>query len=521
MTFNLIEERWIPVRTLGGLHKLISPWEMTDLEDPIVALDAPRPDFNGALIQFLIGLAQTTIAPKHHGEWLQHWHSPPTPQYLHEKFRSVAHAFNLDGDGPRFMQDLELKRLAEWPASNLLIDTVGNDHFIKPGVLVAFCNSCAAAALFSLQIHAPGGGRGHMTSPRGGGPLTTLVVSEREYLWETVWLNTLPLPAFETCTAANPLKVDEADKFPWLRKTRTSERDTGCTTTPEDADARQVFWAMPRRIRLDFDHTRYGSCDICGTTSDSLVHHYTSRPYGVDYQGPWRHPLSPHDVDANGQRNAKHTQPGGVTYRHWLGLIQADRDTRAEPAYVVHEFRRFRQAVAPVFRLWAFGYDMVPGQAKARCWYEGTMPLPTLPQEIVEDYEDEVARFVRAAEQIGANLRTNLKKAWFDRPGDAKGDVGFIHKTFWQRTETDFYAFITEIRDMLKSGKETGELRINWRKQISREAMRIFDELAAGGPIEDADPKRIAVARKDLEKWNYGKKIAEILDLPLPKQKTS
>jgi len=61
---NLLEKSWIPVRRASGQRLWIAPYQITDGigQDPIVALDAVRPDFNGALIQFLIGLVQTAWA---------------------------------------------------------------------------------------------------------------------------------------------------------------------------------------------------------------------------------------------------------------------------------------------------------------------------------------------------------------------------------------------------------------------------------------------------------------------------
>jgi CRISPR system Cascade subunit CasA len=59
---NLISERWIPVRHADGSHERIAPWQLTDGvggDNPIVAVASPRPDFDGALTQFLIGLLQT------------------------------------------------------------------------------------------------------------------------------------------------------------------------------------------------------------------------------------------------------------------------------------------------------------------------------------------------------------------------------------------------------------------------------------------------------------------------------
>jgi CRISPR system Cascade subunit CasA len=74
-------------------------------DDPVQFLDAPRPDFNGALIQFLIGLIQTTYSPSSDREWRKKFRDPPSPDELTTVFNRYNHAFNLDGDSPRFMQD--------------------------------------------------------------------------------------------------------------------------------------------------------------------------------------------------------------------------------------------------------------------------------------------------------------------------------------------------------------------------------------------------------------------------------
>ena len=69
---NLITDQWIPViRKKDRKRVLIKPAELTHLweKDPILALDAPRPDFNGALIQFLIGIIQTTMTPEDEERW--------------------------------------------------------------------------------------------------------------------------------------------------------------------------------------------------------------------------------------------------------------------------------------------------------------------------------------------------------------------------------------------------------------------------------------------------------------------
>jgi CRISPR system Cascade subunit CasA len=184
---NLIHQPWIPVLRQSGSRLLIAPWQLTEAHanDPIVALDSSRPDFNGALIQFLIGLVQTAAAPEDKYEWQDWFREPPAPEALRERFDSIAHAFELLGDGTRFMQDYDLQGGEERDIAGLLIDAPGanalrnnTDHFVKRGRVRGLCLTCSAVALFTLQTNAPGGGRGYRTSLRGGGPLTTLVLPD-------------------------------------------------------------------------------------------------------------------------------------------------------------------------------------------------------------------------------------------------------------------------------------------------------------------------------------------------------
>jgi len=535
MPFNLIEERWIPVLTRSGCSKRIAPYEITENfnGDHVTVLAAPRPDFNGALIQFLIGLVQTCLAPKG-GEAEFDWEDllqvPPPPEQLHQAFSKRAHAFNLDGDGPRFMQDFELRTGEAIPISSLLIEApTGKTHFVKQGHLSGMCQSCVATGIFALQTNAPSGGRGHRTSLRGGGPLTTLVISEREALWENIWLNVLTESSFRRCVGCDPNLQADSHRFPWLAATRCSNGETGVITTPQDTHSCQVFWAMPRRIYLDFSHTALGECSVCGAKDQLLVRQYITKNYGVSYQGPWRHPLSPHNVDAQGNPLAVHAQPGGITYRHWLGLVQeASRISgkkapkiEKQPAYVVHAFRNGRQKQMNLrYLVWAFGYDM--DNMKARCWYDSQMPLHYVSESNRNKYEEEAANLVMSAYQVAGNLKGALKRAWFPEGKDIRGDLGFVDAAFWHDTEPAFYSALTSIKEGLETNQDTTEIRRGWHRVLCNQSERIFDRYALSGPIEDADPKRIAIARTNLRRFNRGKNIVvDLLNLPAPKAKQS
>jgi len=530
--FNLIDEKWIPVKRRDGTQEKIAPWQITEgfVHNPVVSLNSVRADFNGALAQFLIGLVQTSAAPSGEDEWEDSFVSPPAPEMLREKLMTIHHAFELGADGPRFMQDLEKLDVKPKGIFSLLIDAPGDnatdknaDHFVKRDAVTRLCPSCCAAALFTAQTNAPAGGVGYRTSLRGGGPLTTLVLGDGHHdtLWHLIWLNVLGKDTFlRTC--ANPRMTAEAAKFPWLGKTRTSEKDTGLRTMPDDVHPAQMFWGMPRRINLDLVDLESGACELCGDTAKAVVRTYREKNYGTDYEGSWLHPLSPYSQNKDGIRLPAHAQPGGMHFRHWLGLVQEDVFNKRQPALVVHEFRQNgRQDGTEQFRLWAFGYDM--DNMKARCWYESFMPLLYVNPRVRQNYEDCVASLVMAANEIAFNTRRAVKKAWLKRPGDAKGTdtISSIDSMFWHDTEGTFYQTLGELGACLDANNDSLGIRTAWHKTLCSEALRIFDGSALDGPIADADPKRIVTARRELQQYNHGKKIKMILGLPIDKMSES
>ncbi|MDK2892831.1 MAG: system Cascade subunit CasA [Methanohalophilus sp.] len=327
MVFNLIHEKWIWVNRQDGKREKIAPWEITDKLDsnPVISLAAPRPDFNGSLIQFLIGLVQTTMSPKNEREWRKHFINPPTTDDLQETFDNVSNAFNLDGENERFMQDYDSFEGVENRVDLLLMEMPGEktikdntDHFIKRDTVSQMCFSCCATALFNLQLNAPTGGQGHRTSLRGGGPLTTLVLGNN--LWQTIWLNVISEDNFERL--GNIDKNAISDIYPWMGPTRTSEKK-GMDTTPMDVNPKQMYWGMPRRISIDFYDLKEGFCDVCGCETDRLVSRYVTKNHGINYEGGWCHVLSPYR-ETKDSIISLHPRPGGITYRHWLGLIQND-----------------------------------------------------------------------------------------------------------------------------------------------------------------------------------------------------
>jgi len=520
---NLIQEEWIPVIRNDGTRVSIAPWQITeDYENPIKHLAALRADFNGALVQFLIGLVQTALPPSNDREWFRRFESPPEPEELRKRFIAYGHAFELDGDGPRFLQDFDLPEQKEHPGiSQLLIEMPGEktvddntDHFIKRGTVQKICQHCCAMALYTLQTNAPGGGQGHRTSLRGGGPLTTVVMGRT--LWETIWLNVIPSGAF--ARYGNADLQGEADIFPWLGPTRTSDNNE--PTTPQDAHPAQMFWGMPRRIRIDQDNLTEGTCDLCGCACTHLVQTYQTKNHGVNYEGNWRHTLTAYAINKKGEFISQKGQPRGISYRNWLGLVQNETgsNTETEPAVVVHAFRYDRQPDLPdvPFRLWAFGYDM--DNMKARCWYEGAMPLIKVDPSIRADYEAVTGQLIKTASFVADSTRKAIIKALFSEKADVKGDISVIDSRFWKDTESEFYKVLYNLKEAMENGKEILDLKRKWLDTIRKEAERLFDDYSQSAMIGIADPKRITVARRELRNFTSptATKIWKTLDLPKP-----
>lgn len=529
---NILDEKWIPVRRASGVQDWINPCQITDSD--IVALDARRPDFNGALIQFLIGLVQTTTPMDSEAEWAQWSKNPPSMELLQKWFDPVRDAFVFDGDGARFMQDFEL--LAEGMKENdlnsisaLLIEAPGDntikenkDHFIKRGTVDALCLHCAATALFVLQTNAPAGGAGILTSLRGGGPLTTLIKGGGHSLWHLVWLNIKPRSQFLSATG-DQTKDSLQHIFPWVGA-MSAIQPSGGQLTPIQVHPAHVFWGMPRRIRLDLERVSQGNCDCCGRTSDSLVSHYATKPRGFDYKGGWSHPLSPYYENKPGEMLPLHPQPGGIGYKHWLAWLlglQSDKK-KVQPASIVSYVLDSGRLRGKQYRLWAFGYDM--DNMKARCWYESTLPLYGLAEKNIDGHnlvQREVARWLDAADHTAFLLRSGVKSAWFGDNAEARGDFSFIDSHFWSATEKQFYPLLQSLIDQANNEDDDPVLRLmreQWRSTLISTAEKLFDSDFIGvAPIEQQNPRRTAEAFNRLRASLRGNKLKEILNLPVDK----
>lgn len=479
MPLNLISDAWIPVLTTEGL-RTIAPWQMAD--PAIIRPSWPRPDLNLAFLEFLIGLVFLADPPAHDEEWGER--QAPDPDRLRTRLEPFAPAFNVTGDAPLFMQDLEALEGKPNPPDMLFIDSAGAntaknnaDLMVRRGRYPALDPALAAMALYTFQAFAPSGGAGNRTSMRGGGPMVTLV-DPGQGLWPLIWAN---VPYGRPATP---------DVLPWMRQTVTSEKDA--KVWPAEAHPAEALFGMPRRLRLIED--------------DEGITGVVQRPYGTNYAG-WVHSLSPYyRMKEGSELLPQHPRAGLFGYRNWLGIVaeQPGQDLRHR-AFAVNDWRNRGGGAASVI---VAGWAMDNMKPLDFIWSE--QPLIDLP----EDRALCLVGLVTAADFYAQALRGAL------RPVLAEGSAReAVREAFYTETQGPFEARVAE----LTAVNPLENVARDWVADMRGVAMRLFEARALPG-LADRDIKaqgEIVSQHRFLGAafagyGALGKKAYGALDLPIP-----
>lgn len=436
MTLNLIEDPWIPVTCEDGSRRVIAPWQMA--EPGIERPDWPRPDLNIACYEFLIGLVYMADPPANNGAWQRR--AAPDPQRLREKLAPFAPAFDLLGDGPRFLQDQEPLVGEAGPVDMLFIDSAGTNTARNNADLMVHRDrygpldpALAAMALYTFQAHAPSGGAGNRTSMRGGGPMVTLV-DPGGGLWPVIWAN---VPC--------GLPARPAD-LPWMRPTRIS--DKGLQSPPPEGQlfGAEAFFGMPRRLRLVSD----------GAAVTGVV----QKPWGTNY-ALWKHPLSPYyRLKVAEEWLPKHPRAGRFGYRNWLGVVARNDDgDLAERALALRDWGQRGGEASVIVAGWAMD------NMKPRDFILSVQPLFNLAPEA----EDRLIGMIEAAEAAAIALRGALE------PVLAAGAAREAQReAFFLATEDRFLAHLR----VLGAGGDPAQ---DWLSDLRRQALSQFESLALPG----------------------------------------
>ncbi|TRD15378.1 type I-E CRISPR-associated protein Cse1/CasA [Palleronia caenipelagi] len=483
---NLLTNSWIPVRRTTGTD-VIRPAQIA--EEDVLFPDWPRPDLNLACLELLVGLVYIAAPPEDAEDWLDR---KPDPVALQRALDPLALAFELLGDGPRFLQDLERIEGTVNPPDMLFIDSAGaqaarknTDLMVKRSRYSSLPLPLAAMALYTLQNFAPAGGAGMRTSMRGGGPMVTLVRPDVPGLWPLIWAN-VPF--------GQALDADELDELPWMRPTRVS--DQGQVTVPPEgwSDPHpELFFGMPRRLRLTADES--------GLTAVNQV------PRGTNYAG-WVHPLSPYYLTKT-EKLPKHPKPGGFGYRNWRGiLLQSEGGERPG---CLNRWLRVRPGERA--RLLVGGWAMSNATPLDFIWSE--QPVFSLNA----DAETRVADLVEAAEQAAYALAINTR-AGKGEDDTQSGAAARARQAFFARTQAPFEDLTREIADGRTDVAEP------WLTVLRRTALALFDAEVMPGlaDLQESRRRKAVDARRNLVSslsgyGGIGKKIFTALGLELPKRK--
>ena len=475
---NLINDPWIPVIRTGG-EVVLRPDQIAQAD--MEKLNWPRADLNLACMELLIGLVYLAHPCANRA-------APPDAATLRAALAPLAPAFNLLGNGPRFLQDM--KPLGEPnPPDMLFIDSAGiltakknTDLMVRRGRYQGLPFPLAAMALYTMQAFAPAGGAGNRTSMRGGGPMVTLVRPEADGLWPQIWANV---------PHGTPLPAAELHKLPWMRET-VSSKLKGVVMVPDEgsqtAPAPEVFFGQPRRLRL--------------VANSGMVTGVIQRPYGNNYQ-QWRHPLSPYYTDAKGQTLPVHPKPGAFGYRNWRGVLLAS-EKGLKPQVLTTYLKDVKAAKCSLI---VAGWAMDNMKPQDFIWSE--QPVFTLS----EDTEFAATDMVEAAEAAGYALKVCVAE------GADKNRALAALEGFYSTTQAPFEALLA------KMAADGGLQHEGLLQALRKAALAAFDAAVLPGLPDLAESKREKAikARGKLlgafSGFGLGKKIFTPLGLVAKKKK--
>ncbi|MCY4302263.1 MAG: type I-E CRISPR-associated protein Cse1/CasA [Aestuariivita sp.] len=482
---NLISDPWIPVHCSDGLS-VVRPDQIADSD--VLEFAWPRPDLNLACYELMIGLTYLACPPEP-GPEEEIFQTPPDHATFRDGLAHLAPAFELLGDGPRFLQDFEPLDGDANPADSLFIDHAGSNTAKKNSDLMVKRNRydslplpLAAMALYTLQAFAPQGGQGHRTSMRGGGPMVTLVNPRKGSLWSLIWAN-VPV--------GTALLPNQLSKLPWMRPTVTSEK--GQVVLPEgdsmDGHPPEMFFGQPLRLRLIAKKDR-----ITGVIK---------KTHGTKYEG-WRHYLTPYHIDSKGQFLPVRPKQGEFRYKNWLGIILQSSE-HFQPA----NLRRNIQVPSPAPKsLIVAGWAMDSAKPVDFIWSE--QPVFSLSEEMNKI----VCGMVEAAEQSGYIMAVCIR----DCLGKASKNVADLaERAFFAQTHEYFVKRVAAI----SNGDDPTPN--DWLSVLRRVAVDLFDDSILPGMAEMQETQREKAVRSRSKllstfsgRHSFAKKIYGPLNLKLP-----
>jgi len=147
-------------------------------------------------------------------------------------------------------------------------------------------------------------------------------------------------------------------------------------------------------------------------------------------------------------------------------------------------------------RVWVSGFDME--NAKARCFYDTTLPLYPIAEENLSDLQEVVQMYLDVAEESSRALTRSVKEATYVYPTERESDPT-VEQSFWQRSEEDFYNFLKELASKdLKAAAVKADLYQRWLHVITKVTLQLFDQRVFAMQVEGLNMKRVIEAKSGL-----------------------
>ncbi|MBC8737221.1 type I-E CRISPR-associated protein Cse1/CasA [Paraburkholderia sp. UCT31] len=401
---NLLFDKWLPVEAPEGEVTTIAPVDLPG--SPFLRVAHARADYSALATELLIDIFQTLCAPASRLQCSEYvsQKKQPTP----DQFEGLRAAFELVGDGPRFMQVAPFETKSASPASALFFEAPGantvklnKDLFVSRDAVSSLCLQCTPVALYQVQSHARMGGQGYCVGPRALSALAAII--EGATLWETVCLNLLPVGWFDSQTGLEGENAPSIlDSFPWTNP-KVSLREK--VEKPLGEFGRfGVLWWTPLALHLHVTDNRDGKvCSGCGEIHPEHIESLSWKATASKLAGAIKHPRTGWRPDANkGVGRAIEVPNDGFSFEHWQALTIGARLEDSLPAWGQLNWHQ-----AEKVRLRAFGFAM--NQNSPVAWFDEVTPILVPHDPANRDaLKTSAGELVTAAQKAVAALKASL-----------------------------------------------------------------------------------------------------------------
>ena len=508
---NYLRSRYLPVVCADGARTMVSPPELLSTEDGHVPVSFAFADnlLNAVALEMVAGFLQVFVAPTSEAEWARTWISPPSRDNLRAAFEAAVPYFNVRGACPAF-QDARLADAELRPLAKLFHTVPGAESF-------AISEEAAMVALYAMQVHAFGGGRGYRTSLAGGGPLRTVPVAG-ETLFHRAWALVLPKRDFLALGAsvAAPAAV-----YPWTGEPKATDI-VGRASHP----ATTLYWGVPRRFLLPEATTR-GDCPVTGQQDTALIEGVREKDGGPSYPSDlWVHPLTPYLKDGSkGTLTPIRAVgfPNGIGWRHRAGLVADTGDGGVAAQAVRIWAMRSRRLGFGHIRLHAYGARC--DNAKVLGYLDSVQPYRLAPEGNEAVVETEMRNAARAAEEARKGLRSHLGETLRRNPSrddwKVMGDVlDEAASSYWALTEKAADTLFDAATEEASEGAgPLDKARKDFAFALRRAAVEVFDQMTESS--RNQDPSYAGAKRASLHGIPYWPSVRTALALAMPETKSS